>query len=123
MQNYTNNNPSFSSSISIPENTDPANAEEVLNLAPKQLLDNDLVIHSNLAEEYSELETYAVGAIRSHNGVTYKCDIAVTEPEAFDSTKWTRESLGHAIENAGGGGAEDVGLSVVDGKVCITYEE
>lgn len=122
MQNYTSNSPTFSPTISIPENSDPASAESVINVPTKQLLQNDLVLDGNQAEEYDSTATYAVKAIVKHNGKIYKCTTAVTTAEAFDSAKWTETTLGEAIENAGGG-AEDVGLSVVDGKLCITYEE
>lgn len=122
MTNYTNASPSFSDTISIPENTDPANAESVLNAAPKQLLQNDLVLAENQADEYDSSKTYSEGAIRRHNGKTYKCIDPVTTAEEFDPDKWSETTLGEAIENSGGGGAEDVGLSVVNGKMCITYE-
>lgn len=28
-----------------------------------------------------------------------------------------------AIEQGGGGGTTDIGLSIVDGKLCVTYEQ
>ncbi len=121
MQDYTSATPAFSKTISLPEVTDPAHAENALNPAPKQLLQNDLVLSGNQAEEYDEDDTYDVGAIRQHGGKVYKCNTAITTAEEWDPTHWDETTLAEAIENAGGG-AEDVGLSVVDGKVCITYE-
>lgn len=42
MKNYTNADPAFSESISVYEKTDPANADDVLNVPLKQLQDNIL---------------------------------------------------------------------------------
>lgn len=47
MKDYTNAEPKFSDSISIYENTDPANAENVLNVPLKQLQDNILFLRDN----------------------------------------------------------------------------
>lgn len=48
MKEYTNSTPIFSESIQIVETTDPAHADNI-NAAPKQLLNNDLVLASILS--------------------------------------------------------------------------
>ena len=54
MQNYTNQNPSFHNIISIPENSDPATAETVLNVTYKQLQDSILWLYSHGGEDMQE---------------------------------------------------------------------
>ncbi len=54
MQNYTNLNPSFVQTFSIPENTDPATAESVLNVTFKQLADDILWLKANAGEAVEE---------------------------------------------------------------------
>ena len=54
MQNYTNLDPSFLSTISIPENSDPATAETVLNVTFKALQDNILWLKANAGEAVEE---------------------------------------------------------------------
>lgn len=44
--------------------------------------------NENIAAEYSSSATYAVDALAIYQGALYKCIVAVTTPEAFDSTKW-----------------------------------
>lgn len=50
----------------------------------------------NGAPGYSNLSTYAVGDVVNYLGRVYKCDIAVTTPEAFDSAKWSYYRLSDA---------------------------
>lgn len=55
---------------------------------------NDAVL--NGAPGYSNLSTYAVGDVVNYLGRVYKCDIAVTTPEAFDNAKWSYYRLSDA---------------------------
>ena len=53
-------------------------------------------IMSSIANEYNIESTYNVGDIVMYNYLLYKCTTAVTIPELFDETKWTRTTV---IEN------------------------
>lgn len=44
-------------------------------------------------EEYSTLETYTVGDRVTNEGDLYRCTTAVSTPEVFDPTKWTKVDL------------------------------
>lgn len=48
MKNYKNENPEFSDSIKIYENTDPVDADSVDNIPLKQLGDNDNFLKSRI---------------------------------------------------------------------------
>ena len=50
---------------------------------------NEAASDKNLADQYSNLNTYEVGDFVIYKTVLYKCITAVTVPEDFDSTKWT----------------------------------
>lgn len=50
MKDYTSDDPKFSSSIETVEVTDPAHADNI-NAAPKQLLQNDMVLAGALNVE------------------------------------------------------------------------
>ncbi len=50
MRSYTNLDPSFSESIMVPENTDPANADSVLSPPLEKLQDNVLWIKKEIEE-------------------------------------------------------------------------
>ena len=68
----------------------------------------DGLIHNtqiSLAPAYDQTSTYAVGDLVMYETVLYKCIIAITVAEAWDSTKWERTYLS---ENAGGGGNANV---------------
>ena len=47
MKDYTSSTPAFSETIRITETTDPAHADNI-NAAPKQLLENTLVLYRAL---------------------------------------------------------------------------
>ena len=64
----------------------------------------------NGAPGYSNLSTYAVGDVVNYLGRVYKCDIAVTTPEAFDSAKWSYYRLSDASAQ----------LDVIDGEIGST---
>lgn len=50
---------------------------------------NEAASDKNLADQYSNLDTYDVGDFVIYKTVLYKCITAVTVPEEFDPTKWT----------------------------------
>lgn len=64
----------------------------------------------NGAPGYSNLSTYAVGDVVNYLGRVYKCDIAVTTPEAFDNAKWSYYRLSDASAQ----------LDVIDGEIGNT---
>lgn len=64
----------------------------------------------NGAPGYSNLSTYAVGDVVNYLGRVYKCDIAVTTPEAFDGAKWSYYRLSDASEQ----------LDVIDDEIGST---
>ena len=64
----------------------------------------------NGAPGYSNLSTYSVGDVVNYLGRVYKCDIAVTTPEAFDNAKWSYYRLSDASAQ----------LDVIDGEIGST---
>lgn len=76
----------------------------------------------NLAEEYDATKTYKVGDLCTYKGIMYECTTAVTTPEAFAEGKWAAVNMGGKLDEV----KEELnglGLSVVDGTLCATYEE
>ena len=61
----------------------------------------------NFADEYDSTATYDAGDVVIYSGNLYKCETAVTTPEAFDPTKWTQ---GKAADFFAGGGEGASGL-------------
>lgn len=104
----------------------------------KQIADN---VTGNLAADYSAQATYAIGAFCIQNGVLYRCTTAITTPEAWNASHWAVASVGDelvamkattaAAQTSADNAQADVddlksqfaklGLSVVDGKLCMTY--
>lgn len=69
----------------------------------------------NMAAEYDDTATYAVGDFCIYSEVLYKCVTAVTVAEAFDSTKWTPTTAAENFGSGGGGGSSTLeGLTDVD---------
>ena len=58
----------------------------------------------NLAEDYNDTSTYAVGDFAIVDGVLKKCITAVSTPESYDSTKWTNALITDEMGSGGGGG-------------------
>lgn len=88
---------------------------------------NDLVLQDNaargsLAPAYSASSTYAVGDIVLKDGQLYECNTAITTAEAWTAAHWTAVTVGGELSNLKDD-FDDLGLSVVDGKINITYEE
>ena len=58
--------------------------------------------NANLADEYDNTQTYAVGDYVIYNGTLYKCTTAVAVAEDFDSTKWTAVLVTDEMSSGGG---------------------
>ena len=57
----------------------------------------------NLAEDYDSTSTYAVDDYAMYQGTLYKCTMAVSTAEDFDSTKWTAVLITDEMGSGGGG--------------------
>lgn len=53
----------------------------------------------NLAPQYSNFATYAVGDYVMMDGLLRRCITAITTPEDFDSDKWTIVNVTGEIDN------------------------
>ena len=60
---------------------------------------------ANLADGYSEDDTYPVGDYVFYEDVLYKCVEPVTVGESFDPNKWVKTTIEEMFINAGGGGS------------------
>lgn len=84
---------------------------------------------ANIAAEYSASSTYAVGDIVLKDGQLYKCNTAISTAEAWTAAHWTAVTVGEKIAdleaetNTLKEDYQDLGLSVVDGAINITYQE
>lgn len=58
--------------------------------------------NDNLAETYSDEETYEAGDYRIYNGVLYKCLEDIDEAEEFDPTKWESCLVTDEMATSGG---------------------
>lgn len=104
MKDYTSATPAFSETIRITETTDPAHAD-IINAAPKQLLENTLVNQGAICrleksagtvDEYDISAAYKKGDYCMYNGILYKCMQDTTEggewnPEAWGATNALEE--------------------------------
>lgn len=79
-------------------------------------------INQSIAPEYSTSATYAVGDPVMYKGQLYRCKVAIATAEAWTAAHW--EASKTAVEiSALKEDLNAIGLSVVDGKLCVTYEE
>jgi len=70
--------------------------------------------NQNIADAFSELQTYAVGDYCIYESILYKCTTAVQTAGAWDSTKWTPCVVTDEMGSGGGGGSSTfAGLSDV----------
>lgn len=53
---------------------------------------------SDLSDEYDPTSTYAVDDLVIYNNLLYKCTTAITVPESFDGTHWTRTTIEELID-------------------------
>lgn len=82
-----------------------------LQTTAKDLIDaiNEAAIsggNSNIADDYDNTQTYAVGDYCIYEGDLYKCITAVTSAESFDSTKWDAVLVTDELGQSSGGGHE-----------------
>ena len=114
MQDYTNNNPSFSSSIPIYDENDPVDAETVDNIPLKKLQDNalflkdgqDNIVTSIAPVEVSPAEAaHAVGDYIEYGGVLYKVKAAIAVNDALViDTNIELTTVAEAMKNVGSNG-------------------
>lgn len=74
------------------------------------------VAPSAIASDYSSSATYAVGDYVWYEGDLYRCVSEISTAEAWTSGHWTQVALADEVA------ALDLGLSVVNGVINITYE-
>ena len=72
------------------------------------------------ATAYSSSSTYAVGDYVIHNSNLYRCTTAITTAEAFTAAHWTQVVLADDVSDLKED-IDDLGFSVVNGKLCVTY--
>lgn len=77
-------------------------------------LDTQVDANDNLAETYSDEETYEAGDYRIYNGVLYKCLEDIDEAEDFDPTKWQSCLITDEMGQGGGGSSTLAGLTDTD---------
>ena len=65
-------------------------------------LANQIDPNDNLAETYSDEDTYEAGEYRIYNGVLYKCLEDIDEAEEFDPTKWESCLVTDEMATSGG---------------------
>ena len=58
---------------------------------------NEAAMDKNIANPYSNQDTYAVGDFVIYRTVLYKCTTAVSVAEDFDSTKWTQAKVSDLV--------------------------
>ena len=61
--------------------------------------------NQNIADAFSELQTYAVGDYCIYESILYKCTTAVQTAGAWDSSKWTSCVVTDEMGSGGGGGS------------------
>ncbi len=75
-----------------------------------------------LATAYSPSSTYAVGDYCIYNDILYRCTTAITTAEAWTAAHWTAVTVGDELSDLKAD-LDELGLSVADGKLCVTYTE
>lgn len=66
-----------------------------------------LTYAKNIANEYDDTETYAIGDFVTYEGVLYKCIVAISVAESWDSTHWDSTLI---VDEFGGSGGASVTL-------------
>lgn len=77
---------------------------------------------SHTADVYDATATYAVGDYCVYNSQLYKCVTAITTAEEWTAAHWTAVNVMDEVSELNTH-LSKLGLSAVDGKLCITYEE
>ena len=94
----------------------------VLTISGNNLILQDAAVRGSLANAYSASSTYAVGDMVLKDGQLYECNTAISTAEAWTAAHWTAVTVGGELSTVKDG-FSNLGLSVVDGKINITYEE
>lgn len=85
-----------------------------------------------IAPTYSDQSVYPAGAYRWYNGVLYKSNVAITTAESWTAAHWETVSLADDVSELNSAlsdisatvdAFDALGLSVVDGMLCVTYSE
>lgn len=79
-----------------------------------------------LASEYSTSSTYAVGDYCVKDGVLYRCTTAISTAESWTAAHWTATKVTTELASDYSSLKSQIsamGLSVVEGKICVTFEE
>lgn len=77
---------------------------------------------ASIAPAYDASSTYAVGEYVMHNNSLYRCTTAITTAEAWTAAHWTAAQIGEDLTDCSRQ-LSDLGLSVVNGKLNMTYTE
>lgn len=81
--------------------------------------------NANFADQYTR-KTYSVGDYCIQMGVLYRANTDIVTAEAFDASHWDQVSVAEVLDEAVTDLKADLsklGLSVVDGMLCVTYKE
>lgn len=80
---------------------------------------------ASLAPAYDNTATYEVGDYCLQSGQLYECTTAITTAEAWTASHWTAVTVGGELSSLKEDieDIEEIGLSVVDGALNITYTE
>lgn len=108
MATYTSNY-----NLSKPEQTDTQASFISAYSSNMDIIDKQMG-NKNIADEYDNTQTYAVGDFVIYEGDLYKCTTAVTTAEDFDSNKWTQTVASDEFGSGGGGSSTLAGLTDVD---------
>lgn len=87
-----------------------------------------LTYAKNIAEEYDDTATYAVGDFVTYMGVLYKCIVAIAVAESWDSTHWDSTLIVEEFGQGGGGASVTLGTtppsdaSGSDGDLYVQYD-
>ena len=95
-------------------------AKTDLVAAINELVSDVSNIDSSIAPAYSPSSTYAVGDMVVYSNKLYVCTTAITTAESWAAAHWTAVTISSELTDL----KEDfnaLGLSVVNGEVCQTY--
>lgn len=81
---------------------------QTLTEAVNEILDDISGFADNLADEYDATATYAVGDLCIYDNVLYRCNTAISTPEAWNSIHWTQTSVADEIDTV----ADDLDAAV-----------
>lgn len=77
-------------------------------------------IQKGVASTYDEDTNYGPGDYVAYEGKLYKCTAATTGE--WDASDWTEVILADEVANINGSFDDALGLTVVHGQVCQTYD-